>query len=219
VIRTKEYPPKEFEEYNAITAKDKESKESFWKLLFNIPKTMQQLAIVQLFSWFALYLMWVYSTTAVSQHYFGVPVTFNAETETNPGIRHAFDEAGNWVGMCFAMYSLVAALFSMIMPFLIKISSRKVVYSSALFLGGLGYISTYFFNNHYWLLVSMVGVGIAWAAILAMPYAILSGSLPAKRMGIYMGLFNLTVVIPQILSGLFGGPILRTFFEVQEYIF
>ncbi len=212
VIRTKEYPPKEFEEYNAITAKDKESKESFWKLLFNIPKTMQQLAIVQLFSWFALYLMWVYSTTAVSQHYFGVPVTFNAETETNPGIRHAFDEAGNWVGMCFAMYSLVAALFSMIMPFLIKISSRKVVYSSALFLGGLGYISTYFFNNHYWLLVSMVGVGIAWAAILAMPYAILSGSLPAKRMGIYMGLFNLTVVIPQILSGLFGGPILRTFF-------
>mgnify|MGYP006289867679 FL=1 len=137
---------------------------------------------------------------------------FNAETETDMTIRRAFDEAGNWVGVCFAIYSLVAALFSVIMPKLIKLSNRKTVYSGALFLGGLGYISTLFFDNHYYLLISMVGIGIAWAGILAMPYAILSGSLPAKRMGIYMGLFNLTVVVPQILSGVFGGPILRTFF-------
>jgi maltose/moltooligosaccharide transporter len=215
VLKTKEHPPKEFEAYNNITEEDKAQKESFWKLLFNMPKTMQQLSLVQLFSWFPLFLMWVYSTTAISQHYFGVPLDFNAEHETNMDIRRAFDEAGNWVGMCFAMYSLVAALFSIIMPKLIKLTSRKTVYSLSLFLGGLGYLSTYVFTNHYMLLVSMVGIGVAWAGILAMPYAILSGSLPAKRMGIYMGLFNLTVVVPQILSGVFGGPILRNFFGGQ----
>jgi maltose/moltooligosaccharide transporter len=212
VFKTKEHPPKEFEAYNDITEEDKSKNENFFKLLFNMPKTMQQLSIVQLFSWFPLFLLWVYSTTAISQHYFGVPIDFNAETETDMTIRRAFDEAGNWVGVCFAIYSLVAALFSVIMPKLIKLSNRKTVYSGALFLGGLGYISTLFFDNHYYLLISMVGIGIAWAGILAMPYAILSGSLPAKRMGIYMGLFNLTVVVPQILSGVFGGPILRTFF-------
>jgi len=215
VFKTKEYPPEEFEAYNNITEEDKAQKESFWKLLLNMPKAMKQLSIVQLFSWFPLFLLWVYSTTAISQHYFGVPISFNAETETNMNIRRAFDEAGNWVGICFAMYSLVAALFSIAMPKIIKMTSRKTVYAGALLLGGLGFISTYFFHNQYMLLVSMVGIGIAWAGILALPYAILSGSLPAKRMGIYMGLFNLTVVVPQILSGLFGGPILRTFFGGQ----
>lgn len=215
VLKTKEYPPKEFEEYNNITEEDKAQKESFWKLLKTMPLTMKQLALVQLFSWFPLFLLWVYSTTAFSQHFFGVPIDFNAETETNMTIRRAFDEAGNWVGICFATYSLVAAIFSTVMPSLIRLTSRKTVYSGALLLGGIGYISTYFFSSQYMLLISMVGIGIAWAAILAMPYAILSGALPAKRMGIYMGLFNLTVVIPQILSGVFGGPILRNFFGGQ----
>lgn len=213
VFKTKEYPPKEFDELNGITKDDKTKKENFFKLLLNMPKAMKQLALVQLFSWFPLFLMWVYSTTAISQHFFGVPIDFSAENETNPAIRQAFDEAGNWVGICFAVYSLVAAVYSVLMPKLIKMSSRKFVFAASLLLGGLGYISTYFFTNQYQLLISMVGVGIAWAAILALPYAILSGSLPAKRMGIYMGLFNLTVVIPQILSGIIGGPILRTFFN------
>ncbi|MBI9064255.1 MAG: SLC45 family MFS transporter [Marinilabiliaceae bacterium] len=212
VFKTKEYPPEEFEEYKNITKADKAQKESFWKLLTNMPKTMKQLAIVQLFSWFPLFLLWVYSTTAISQHYFGVPIDFNAETETDSAIRSAFNEAGNWVGICFAVYSLVAALFSIAMPKLIKLTSRKTVYAGSLLLGGIGYISTYFFNDQYMLLISMVGIGIAWAGILAMPYTILSGSIPPKRMGIYMGLFNLTVVVPQILSGIIGGPILRSFF-------
>ena len=213
VFKTKEYPPKEFEALNGITTEDKTKKENFFKLVLNMPKAMKQLALVQLFSWFPLFLMWVYSTTAISQHFFGVPIDFNAEHETNPTIRQAFDDAGNWVGICFAVYSLVAALYSVLMPKLIKMSSRKFVFAMSLLLGGMGYISMYFFTNQYQILISMIGVGIAWAAILALPYAILSGSLPAKRMGIYMGLFNLTVVIPQILSGIFGGPILRTFFN------
>ncbi len=215
VIKTKEHPPKEFEEYNDIVEEDKAKKESFWKLLMNMPKTMKQLSIVQLFSWFPLFLMWVYSTKAISQHYFGVPIDFDVEKSTDDIMRKAYNDAGDWVGMIFAMYSLVAALFSILMPKIIKLTSRKTVYSLSLVLGGFGFISTYFFSNQYMLLVSMTGVGIAWAAILAMPYAILSGSLPAKRMGIYMGLFNLTVVVPQILSGLFGGPVLKTFFGGQ----
>ena len=215
VFKTKEYPPEEFDAYNNITEEDKSVKESFWTLLMNMPKTMKQLSIVQLFSWFPLFLLWVYSTTAISQHYFGVPIDFNAETETNTQILSAFNEAGNWVGMCFAMYSLVAALFSIVMPKLISLTSRKTVYAGALLIGGLGFISTMLFTNQYMLLISMIGVGIAWAGILAMPYTILSGVLPAKRMGIYMGLFNLTVVVPQILSGVFGGPILRSFFGGQ----
>ncbi len=212
IIKTKEHSPKDFEEYNGITEEDKAHKESFWHLLTHMPKTMKQLSFVQLFSWFPLFLMWVFSTTAISQHYFGVPLDFNAEHETNMDIRRAFDEAGNWVGICFALYSFVAALFSVVMPRLIKLTSRKTVYAGALVIGGLAYISTYLFTSHYMLLISMVGIGIAWAAILAMPYAILAGSLPAKRMGIYMGLFNLTVVVPQILSGLLGGIILKNIF-------
>ncbi len=205
VFKTKEYPPEQFESYNNITAEDKEKRESFFKLLGDMPKTMKQLSIVQLFSWFPLFLMWVYTTSAVAQHYWGTPIDDTSS--------EAYNEAGNWVGICFATYSLFAALFSIIMPSLIRVTSRKFVYSMALFLGGIGYISTYFFNDQYMLLLSMLGIGIAWAAILAMPYAILSGSLPAKRMGIYMGLFNLTVVIPQIISGIFGGQILKVFFN------
>ncbi|MCU4177497.1 MFS transporter [Carboxylicivirga sp. N1Y90] len=215
VFKTKEYPPEEFEAYKNITEEDKAQKESFWKLLLNMPKTMKQLSIVQMFSWFPLFLLWVYSTTAISQHYFGVPIDFDANNEADKSFRAAFDEAGNWVGICFAVYSLVAALFSIVMPKLISLTNRKTVYSGALLIGGLGYISTLFFDNQYMLLFSFVGIGIAWAGILAMPYMILSSVIPAKRIGIYMGLFNLTVVVPQILSGIFGGPILRNFFGGQ----
>jgi len=205
VFKTKEYPPKEFEQFNNITEADKAKNDGFFKLLANIPKTMKQLAVVQLFSWFPLFLMWVFSTPAIAQHYWN--------TEIGDSSSAAYNEAGNWVGICFAAYSLYAALFSILMPYFIKLTSRKMVYAMALIIGGLGYISMFFFHNQYMLLLSMLGVGIAWAAILSMPYAILSGSLPAKSMGIYMGLFNLTVVIPQIISGVFGGIILRSFFQ------
>ncbi len=215
VFKTKEYPPEQYEAYKNITEEDKAEKVNFWELLKTTPKVMKQLAIVQLFSWFPLFLLWVYSTTAISQHYFGVPLDFNASDPEFLPYKGAFDEAGNWVGITFAMYSLVAALFSIVMPKLITLTSRKIVYSGALLIGGLSFISLYFFTNQYHILYSMVGIGIAWAAILAMPYTILSGVLPPKRIGIYMGLFNLTVVVPQILSGVIGGPILRAFFNNQ----
>jgi len=205
VFKTKEYPPKQFEEFNGITEADKAEKIGFFKTLISMPKTMLQLSLVQLFSWFPLFLMWVYTTTAVAQHYWGTAVGDSSSVKYN--------EAANWVGICFAAYALFAALYSIAMPAFVRKTSRKFVYSFSLILGGVGYISMFFFTNQYMLLLSMIGIGAAWAAILAMPYAILSGSLPPKRMGIYMGLFNLTVVIPQIISGIFGGLILKYVFN------
>ncbi len=207
VFRTKEYPPEEFKQYNTSQATEVSQKLSMWETLLSMPKTMIQLAVVQFFSWFPLFLMWVYTVPAVAQHYW--------HTEIGDSSSAAFNEAGNWVGMSFAAYSLYAALFSLVMPYLMKILGRKSVYSLSLLLGGLGYISTYFFSNPSLLLVSMVGIGIAWAAILALPYAILSSVLPSGKTGIYMGLFNLTVVVPQILSGLFSGLILKYIFNNQ----
>jgi maltose/moltooligosaccharide transporter len=210
VFRTKEYPPQEFRQFNQISEEEAKQKQSFIETLKTTPKTMWNLAVVQLFSWFPLFVMWVFTTSAVAQHYWGTAVD---DTKSE-----AFNEAGNWVGLCFAAYSLFAALFSIVMPYLVRKTNRKFIYSLSLALGGLGFISIFLFKDPNMIFVSMFGIGVAWAAILSMPYAILSGALPAKRMGIYMGLFNLTVVIPQIISGLFGGLILKYVFN-QEAIY
>ncbi len=207
VIMTKEYAPKEFAEYSSNTKEETEAEgnESFLDTLKKIPKTMWQLAVVQLFSWFALYLMWVYSTPAIARHFWGVTDSVSID----------FNNAANWVGVIFGAYSLVAAIYSIIMPYFARITSRKFVYASSLIAGGIGYISMLFFGgtsggaNSSLLFISMIGVGMAWAAILAMPYAILSSSIPQSKMGVYMGIFNFTIAGPQILSGLLGGQIIN----------
>lgn len=196
---TKEYPPTEFEQYNNITAEEKTHK-SLKSIVKDIPPTMWELAIVQFFSWFALFLMWVYTTSGIAQN------VWHADPKDSTSL--AFNEAGNWVGVIFAAYSLFAALFSIIMARIATKFGRKPTYMASLFAGGIGLLSMVFIHNQYGLIVSMIGVGIAWAAILAMPYTILSAALPASRMGIYMGLFNATITIPQICAGLFGGLIL-----------
>ena len=207
VFKTKEYPPAEFNDYNNISAAEQQEKSSFFKTLATMPKTMIQLAVVQLFAWFSLYLMWVYTTPAVAQHYW--------HTEVGDASSAAYNEAGNWVGIIFGAYSLFAALFSIAMPWLAKKFSRKTVYSTALFAGFMGFITMYFFSNPNMLIFSMIGIGIAWAAILSMPFAILSSSLPANKTGVYMGIFNFTIAGPQIISGLLGGFILKSLFNGQ----
>lgn len=228
VFRTKEYPPKEYAEYKGL---DKEAKidpqykglRGFFRLLKITPKTMIQLAVVQFFSWFALYIMWVYTTPAVSQHVWGTAIGDSAS--------QGAQDAGDWVGILFGGYSLFAAIFSIFMSRLASKIGRKTVYSGALLMGGIGFISTLFFSGGeiinlnllftkvavptsavMWM-IPMVGVGVAWAGILAMPYAILSESLPADKMGVFMGIFNFTIAGPQILSGLVAGFILKTFFD------
>ncbi|MGD9991983.1 MAG: MFS transporter [Salinivirgaceae bacterium] len=212
VFRTKEYPPEEYASYKGLeqnTPADPRYKGilGFFRLVADAPKTMYQLAIVQFFSWFALYLMWVYTTSAVAQHVWGCPVDDKSSA--------AFQEAGNWVGLLFGAYSLFAAIFSIVMPRIANKFGRKTTYSLALIAGGIGYIAMFFITNQYLLFIPMIGVGIAWAGILAMPYAILSDSVPSDKMGVYMGIFNFTIAGPQIVSGFIAGAILKHFFNEQ----
>ena len=196
---TKEYPPEEYRKYNDIKTIEKQ-KTSFLTLLKEIPVTMWRLATVQFFSWFALFFMWVYTTPGVAQNVWN--------TVPGDSVSAGYNEAGNWVGVIFAGYSLFGAFFSIVMANLANKLGRKTLYMLSLFAGGAGLISMIFIQNQYGLIVSMVGVGIAWAAILAMPYAILSAALPANKMGVYMGIFNATITIPQIAAGLTGSLVL-----------
>ncbi|HMB63566.1 MAG TPA: MFS transporter [Eudoraea sp.] len=172
--------------------------------LLYMPKTMKQLAYVQFFSWFALFSMWIYSTQAVTGHVYGTSETTS----------QLYNDAADWVTVLFAVYNGVAAMVAFLLPVLAKKTSRKITHLVALVLGGLGLISIYFIKSPELLLVSMIGVGIAWASILSIPYAMLAGALPPKKMGYYMGVFNFFIVIPQMVaatilgfmvSGLFDG--------------
>jgi maltose/moltooligosaccharide transporter len=206
VFRTREYAPKEHAEYNKIDLNASEIKEktSIFKLIGNAPKIFWQLGVVQFFSWFALFLMWVYTTRAIADQIWGNGVALDAKSIE-------FNEAGDWTGVLFAFYSGVAALFSLMIPSIAKSLGRKKTYSFSLLLGGLGLISMFVVEDKNMLLLSISGVGLAWAAILAMPYAMLSGSLPADKMGVYMGLFNATITIPQIAAGVLGSTLIALF--------
>ena len=199
-FRTKEYPPEEYAKYNNLEEKENENPEkvSFFTLIKNVPNAMKQLAVTQFFSWFALFLMWVYTTQGIAQNIWG----------TTDATSNAFNEAGNWTGVIFAAYSVFAALFSLVITPLADKYGRRNVYVVSLILGGLGLLSILFIKDKNLLFLPMIGVGIAWAAILALPYAILSSKLPAKQTGVYMGIFNATITIPQIAAGLLGGVFL-----------
>lgn len=205
VFRTKEHPPKEYAEYNNIdlNAEKTEEKEGIFSLITNAPKVFWQLGSVQFFSWFALFMMWVYTTRAIANHVWG-PEALDSSSV-------GFNEAGDWTGVLFGFYSAVAALYAFIIPSIAKSIGRKKTYSGSLLLGGLGFLSMFFIHDKYLLLASMTGIGMAWAAILAMPYAMLSEFLPAKSMGVYMGLFNAWITMPQIAAGALGSIILSLF--------
>jgi maltose/moltooligosaccharide transporter len=168
-----------------------------------MPRTMVQLAFVQFFTWIALFAMWIYTGTSIAETVWG---TTDAQST-------AYQDAGNWVGIMFAVYNGVSALAAFILPIFARATSRKTVHTVCLAIGGASLASLLFITNKQMLLVPMIGVGIAWASILTMPYAILAAALPAKRMGYYMGLFNFFVVIPQICSGLLLGFVTTHVFE------
>ncbi len=170
--------------------------------LLQMPKTMQQLAVVQFFSWFALFSMWIYTTSAVTNHIYG----------TDNPTSLLYNEGADWVGFLFAVYNGIAALVAFTLPAMARYTSRRVTHLICLSLGGLGLISVYFLSDPMWLLASMVGVGFAWASILSVPYAMLAGALPADKMGYYMGVFNFFIVIPQIVAATILGFIVGTFF-------
>ena len=250
VLRTKEYAPKDYYAYKGMDAEKVSAAQTidkskpigqklaeFFSLVKTMPTIMRQLAVVQFFSWFALFIMWVYTMPAITQHIWAVEVKWfdpdylNAIGQVPQHIIDAKGAAGDWVGILFAAYSVFAAVFSVFLARLADTFGRKTIYAGALVLGGLSYMSFMLFTDltptHVDLLITevtvpagavnlllpMIGVGIAWAAILAMPYAMLAGALPADKTGVYMGIFNFTIAVPQIVSGLLSGWILSSVFD------
>jgi len=207
VFTTKEYSPEEMAllENNAEPIVEKSSILDIFTDFAKMPKTMRQLAWVQFFSWFGLFGMWVYTTPAIAHHIYGLSL---GDTQSK-----TYQDAGDWVGIIFGVYNLVSAIYAFFLPYIAHKLGRKKTHAISLIIGGLGLISMYFAPNQYWLIGSMVAVGIAWASILAMPYAILAGSIPLRKMGVYMGIFNFFIVIPQIINALIGGPVVKYIYQ------
>jgi maltose/moltooligosaccharide transporter len=205
VYTSDELPPQDLEAFRAARASQTvgSAVAEIFAGFGKMPATMVQLAVVQFFSWVALFAMWIYTTSGIAEN---VWRTTDAQSA-------AFQDAGNWVGTMFAVYNGVSALAAFLLPQMAKVIGRKATHLVCLVIGGLSLISIYFITDKHTLLLPMVGVGIAWASILTMPYAILAGSLPAEKMGYYMGVFNFFIVIPQIVSGLLLGFVTKQFFD------
>lgn len=205
VVTADELPPPDMDAFNAERKHSRSLGVALKEIVggfAKMPKTMVQLAFVQFFTWIALFAMWIYTGTAIADNVWG---TRDAQSS-------AFQAAGSHVGVMFAVYSGVSALAAFLLPVFARASSRKTVHACCLAIGGLSLASIVLITDKDMLMLPMIGVGLAWASILTMPYAILAGSLPAKRMGYFMGLFNFFVVIPQICSGLLLGGVTRHFF-------
>jgi maltose/moltooligosaccharide transporter len=210
VLFSKEYPPKEYELYHGRPEGGGEKSGGLGEIgrdFVRMPKTMKQLGLVQFFSWFALFSMWVFTTDAVATHVYGLSGDYAKSV--------AYNEAGNKVGSAFGVYNFVAMLYALCLPAIARRIGRKLTHALSLTAGGIGLISIFFVRDPSMLNYSMVGVGLAWASILAMPYVILSSSIPPGKMGIYMGIFNFFITLPQIVNGLFGGWIIKHIYGNQ----
>ena len=216
VLTTKEYSPEELARFSeekasadalaAELASDPEPvRESRLSDIFDdfrkMPATMRQLSWVQFFSWFGLFGMWVFTTPAIAHHIYGLPVD-DVSSKT-------YQAAGDWVGILFGIYNGVSAIFAFMLPLIARKIGRKKTHAISLVIGGIGLLSMYIMPDENWLILSMVCIGVAWASILAMPYAILAGAITPMKMGVYMGIFNFFIVIPQIINALIGGPLVK----------
>ncbi|MBC7685195.1 MAG: MFS transporter [Bdellovibrionales bacterium] len=208
VLTTSEIPPADLEKFRKVQAQGKGLGNAIKEILAGfgkMPLTMRQLAAVQFFSWSALFVMWVNTTNGVAANVF----------HTTDAQSAAFQEAGNWVGVMFAVYNAVSAVAAFILPAIARRTNRKLLHMACLIIGGVSLASIMFITDKHMMLVPMVGIGIAWASILTVPYAILAGALPPEKMGYYMGVFNFFVVIPQIVAGWVLGPITAKFLGGQ----
>lgn len=191
----REMPPAEYARFHGITQEQEKESSSLAHLLKHAPKTFWTVGLVQFFCWAAFMYMWTYTNGAIAHNVWGTSDTASA----------AYQEAGNWVGVLFAVQAVGSVLWAVVIP---MFRSHKVAYSLSLVLGGIGFISVYFITNQYGLFVSYFLIGCAWAAMLAMPFTILTNSLSGKNMGTYLGLFNGTICVPQIIAAALGGTVL-----------
>ncbi len=209
VFTTEEFPPEDM----AAFERAKAEKHGFGAMVSEVtvairemPATMKQLAVVQVFTWLGLFCMWIFFVPATARHVFGA-VDVKSEL---------YEQGAAWGGFVFAFYSITCFVVALFLQRLAAASSRKAVHTAALLCGALGLLSVWFIQQPNLLIVSMIGVGIAWASILSMPYAMLAGALPTERMGVYMGVFNFFIVLPEIFAALFFGPISRFFFGADN---
>lgn len=210
VIKTREYSPKELALYHPEEKVDVIQRKGLISIFYdfvNMPKAMKQLGLVQFFSWFALFSMWVFTTPAIAQHVYKL-----APNDTSS---ESYADAANWVGILFGIYNAVSAVYALLLPTIARLTSRKLTHAFSLSAGGIGLISMYFINDPNYLIFSMIGIGLAWGSILAMPYALLASSISAHKMGLYMGIFNFFITFPQIVNGFFGGMIVKELFNGQ----
>ncbi len=173
--------------------------------LYGMPRPMRRLNWVQFFSWFAMFAMWINTTPAVAQHFYG----------SNDPTSAAYNEGANWAGVLMGTYNGVGVLAAIVIPLLVRACGLRMSHLINLWLGGLGLLSFLLIRDPHWLIASMAGVGFAWASILSLPYAMLSDNLPAAKMGIYMGIFNFFIVIPQLMAASVLGVLLKLFFHNQ----
>lgn len=173
--------------------------------LYNMTPTMKRLAAVQFFSWLALFAMWIYTTAVVTSH------TYKVTDVTS----QLYNEGANWVGVLFAVYNGFAAIVALLLPRIARYIGRAKTHALSLLLGGIGLVSIFFIKDPLWLIMSMVLVGVSWASILSMPYAIVTATIPQKKLGTYMGVFNLFIVIPQIIASVALGPVCKYLFGGQ----
>lgn len=206
-VKVKEIPPVEYAEYHGISQEDKTEKTNVFKLLVKAPKAFWTVGLVQFFCWAAFMFMWTYTNGSIAAN------VFDAQPDmVNPSVldtgSEQYQEAGNWVGVLFAVQAIGSVIWAAMIPLF---KNRKFAYALSLLLGGVGFISIYFIHDQFLLFMSFLLIGCAWAAMLALPFTILTNALSGGHMGTYLGLFNGTICVPQIIAAVAGGWILSAF--------
>ena len=205
-VTVKEMPPKEYAEFHGIKESEKEERPNMIKLLVHAPKTFWTVGLVQFFCWSAFMYMWTYTNGAIAETVFDAPFKSVGDTLVLDTASKQYQAAGDWVGVLFAVQAIGSVLWAVVLPLF---RNRKFAYSLSLVLGGIGFVSTLYMTTPYELFISYFLIGFAWAAMLAMPFTILTNSLSGKNMGAYLGLFNGTICIPQIIAALMGGLLVK----------
>ena len=205
-VTVKEMPPKEYAEFHGIKESEKEERPNMIKLLVHAPKTFWTVGLVQFFCWAAFMYMWTYTNGAIAETVFDAPFKSVGDTLVLDTASKQYQAAGDWVGVLFAVQAIGSVLWAVVLPLF---RNRKFAYSLSLVLGGIGFVSTLYMTTPYELFISYFLIGFAWAAMLAMPFTILTNSLSGKNMGAYLGLFNGTICIPQIIAALMGGLLVK----------
>ena len=211
-VKVKEMPPAEYAEYHGITEEEEHEKTNMLKLLIKAPKAFWTIGLVQFFCWFAFMFMWTYTNGSIAANAFDAPTVEHLVDGVTKVVLDTkslqYQNAADWVGVLFAVQAIGSVLWAICIP---MFKDRRRVYSLSLVLGGIGFISTYFMHNPYMLFISFLLIGCAWAAMLALPFTILTNALSGGHMGTYLGLFNGTICIPQIIAAALGGSILSLF--------